>query len=255
MPYRRLPNTDTARYRALKTALDKGAALPPFKLPYNQSVLQKLKGFFPEYDRSFRQLKESSRLLSEYIKTYREKQKKAKLYVSHFFQVFNLSILRGELPAKSREFFGLAENNKKIPSIISEKQLLKWGEKIIEGEPERIANGGNPVTNPTIAVVKVHYDHFVQSHRQLTTYKEHYQRASQKISDMRNESDDIILEIWNDVEAFYDELPDEEKREKAKEFGVIYFFRKNELEKDDENESSGDINKNDLQYSLLLFTD
>ncbi|GAB4288703.1 MAG: hypothetical protein Kow0068_14380 [Marinilabiliales bacterium] len=252
MPYRRLPNTNTARYKALKTALDKGASLPPFQLPFKQESLLQLKSFFPEYDRSYRQLKEAHKTLSEYNKKYHEMRNKAKLYISHFFQVFNMAIARGEISPKSREFFGLSENNKKTPPLTSEKQIIKWGEQIIKGEPERIAAGGNPVTNPTIAVVRVHYDHFIDAYRQLSTYKEHYQRANEKIKKLIPIADEIILRIWNETESFFSNLPDDEKRKKTSEFGIVYFFRKNESKENKKNK--GDINKPDLQYSLLLFT-
>jgi len=47
MPYRRLPNTDSARIRAMKSALEKGKNLHPFKLAYSQATYVKLKTFLP----------------------------------------------------------------------------------------------------------------------------------------------------------------------------------------------------------------
>lgn len=38
MPYRRLPNTDAARLKALRNALTKGEEIPPFKLAFPQSL-------------------------------------------------------------------------------------------------------------------------------------------------------------------------------------------------------------------------
>ena len=49
MPYRRLPNTDSARIRAMKSALEKGSTLHPFKLAYNQDVYVKIKTFLPKF--------------------------------------------------------------------------------------------------------------------------------------------------------------------------------------------------------------
>ncbi len=43
MPYRRLPNTDSARIRAMKAALSKGKNMHPFNLAYSQALLVKLK--------------------------------------------------------------------------------------------------------------------------------------------------------------------------------------------------------------------
>ena len=52
MPYRRLPNTDTARLKALKSAYSKAKELPPFKLAFSQSTFQKIQTFLPVFEKS-----------------------------------------------------------------------------------------------------------------------------------------------------------------------------------------------------------
>ncbi|MFH2142896.1 MAG: hypothetical protein ABIJ97_10765 [Bacteroidota bacterium] len=270
MPYRRLPNTDIARFKALKIALEKGRELPPFKLAFSQQSLQKLKAFFPEYERAFKQLNESKAAQLANRKRHSLYIKKARVYISHFIQVLNFSIMRGELLPKARSFYGIIETDCKVPVLNTENQIIQWGEKIITGEPERIANGGNPVTNPTIAVVKVHFDHFIDAYRQQNTLIEHYKRASDKVNTMRIDADLIILNIWNEVENFYAEHPEEQKSSSPIDYGLIYFLRKGEVElaenerevqnikifkaKKESNKGQSPSNDN-LQYSLLLFVD
>ena len=50
MPYRRLPNTDTARIRAMKTALEKGKDLPPNILAFSSKTIVNLRRFVPQFD-------------------------------------------------------------------------------------------------------------------------------------------------------------------------------------------------------------
>ncbi|NJK95275.1 MAG: hypothetical protein HC905_10490 [Bacteroidales bacterium] len=50
MPYRRLPNTDVARLRALKIAYLKGKELPPFKLAFTQNSFTKVQSFMPSFE-------------------------------------------------------------------------------------------------------------------------------------------------------------------------------------------------------------
>ena len=45
----------------------------------------------------------------------------------------------------------------------------------------------------------------------------------------REEVDQLIQQIWNEVEATYNDLPEEIRREKASDYGLIYVFRKSEL--------------------------
>ena len=49
MPYRRLPNTDAARIRAMKEALKLGKELPPFKLAYSGGTYVRLQAFLPSF--------------------------------------------------------------------------------------------------------------------------------------------------------------------------------------------------------------
>jgi len=52
MPYRRLPNTDSARIKALKAAYKKGKELPPFKLAFSQSTFVKVELFINSCQKS-----------------------------------------------------------------------------------------------------------------------------------------------------------------------------------------------------------
>ena len=40
--------------------------------------------------------------------------------------------------------------------------------------------------------------------------------------------DKIILDIWEEVEKFNDGLPPDQKIEKNREYGLIYYYRKGE---------------------------
>jgi hypothetical protein len=45
----------------------------------------------------------------------------------------------------------------------------------------------------------------------------------------RSKVDEIIQQVWNEVEQTFNDLPEEMKREKASDYGLVYVFRKNEL--------------------------
>ena len=50
MPYRRLPNTDTARLKSLNSAFTKGKDLPPFKLAFSPSSFRKMQSSIPQFE-------------------------------------------------------------------------------------------------------------------------------------------------------------------------------------------------------------
>jgi hypothetical protein len=158
----------------------------------------------------------------------------------------NMAIYRAEIPAETRAFYGLATNDSTVPSLNTENELLSWGRRIIDGEEFRIKKGGSPITNPTIAVVKVRFEHFIDALNYNTTLSKRTLDYAKKNSELRLESDQIILSIWNEVEAYFVHLEESERRSKCEEYGLIYFFRKNELNKNIQG---------DNQVSLLLSSD
>lgn len=231
MPYRRLPNTDSARRRALMKAFEKGRELPPFKLAFSQSTFQRVQSFLPSWEKAMYEAKQAYSNQVKRNKDYLRVQKKAKLYISHFIQVVNMAIMRGDLPENERSLFGMHEDMTKLPLLNSESDLIKWGEKLIHGENLRKGKGLSPITNPTIAVVRVRYEQFLDAYKFQKTLQKNYSRAQEHLASMRKEADDIILNVWNEVEAHYSNLTDKERRTKAEEYGLSYVFRKTEMKK------------------------
>ncbi len=228
MPYRRLPNTDNARLKALQTALSKGKEIPPFKLAFTQKSFQKTQAFLTRFEKAILLHKQAQSRQIKNNKEYQKVLKKAKLFISHFIQVMNMAITRSELPASTRISFGFNEDDKALPMLVSEKDIIYWGKKLLDGESFRTLQRQTPITNPTIAVVKVRYEQFLEAHRFQQILKERNNRALEKLSALRDEANEIILNIWNEVESSYNDLPDNLKRERAKEYGLVYIYRKNE---------------------------
>ena len=169
MPYRRLPNTDAARIRALKAALRKGEKLDDINtLAYSFPLKQKIDVFLTKFEIAITNSKAAREKQVENSQKFSELTKKARLYISHFIQVLNFTIARGELKPLARTFYDLDEDDSKVPSLLTEQELLTWGEKVINGEQERINNrGGNPIYSPAIALVRVNYENFKQGYGQL----------------------------------------------------------------------------------------
>lgn len=233
MPYRRLPNTDAARLRALKVALQKGQELPPYKLAYSSKTILRLQKFLPVFEHSIQLQRQSLATQNKKSKDYNEDARKARVYLTHFIKVMNMAIYRGDLPAETRAYYGLATNELNVPSLNTENELISWGRRIIEGEEFRIRKGGNPITNPTIAVVKVRFEKFLEADNNHKTLIKKTLDYAERTGDMRKEADEIILQLWNEVESANALLPEDEKRKECEDYGLVYFYRKNEMTRAD----------------------
>ncbi len=228
MPYRRLPNTDLARLRALRIAFEKGKELPPFNLAFSQATFQKVFSNLHVFEKIVQESRQAFNLQVEKSKYYGRLLRKVKLYMSHFIQVVNMAIARGDLSPADRDYFGFGHDQSKVPSLGTEAEVIQWGEKLIQGETLRIKKGLTPVTNPTMALVKVRYEDFLEAYRFQKILQKNLQRSQEKLIEQRKVVDAIILSVWNEVEETYKDQPDESKRNYAAIYGLVYFYRKSE---------------------------
>ncbi|SMO62466.1 hypothetical protein SAMN06265379_103441 [Saccharicrinis carchari] len=228
MPYRRLPNTDMARLRALKAAFEKGKANYPYNIAYAQKLYHKIQGVLPQFEQAVSQYNYSKERQITCSKQMLEHFKAARLYVSHFIQVLNFCIIRNEMKPAVRKYFGLSINDKTVPDLSTEQQLMIWGKRIIEGEQKRTMEGGSRIYNPSIAMVRIKFEKFLEyynNHKDLvgTTQKMH-----EKVQQMRDNVDVLIVKLWNGVEENYNHLNPTEKRQACTEYGVVYVTRSDE---------------------------
>jgi hypothetical protein len=209
-------------------AFAKGKELPPFKLAFSQSTFSRVQSFLPAFDSAVRLHKNTYSTTVQKNREYPTVFKKAKLYISHFIQVMNMAILRGELQSHVRTFYGITENNGNIPKMHNETDVIKWGEQVIAGETERLRKGMSPIANPTIAVVKVWFEQFMELYRAKEISKKNGVRILNDVSTLRKQADEIILNVWNEVEAHFATLPEQEMRKESMQYGVAYVYRKGE---------------------------
>lgn len=230
MPYRKLPNTDESRIRALRTALEKSRTDKEPGEIISEKTLKDAENFYPVFEglqQDYLQSLENQKVTS---KKYYAQMATAKLYISHFIQVLNFCIIRKEIKKEAKKLYGLEPDNFNVPDLSTEASIIKWGESIINGERDRISSGGTPIYNPAIAKVSVHYDLFKDTCISQKVYQKNTNRFLEQITSMRDDADKIILDIWNQVEDHFKKYPEEQKHEFCQEYGIRYYLRKNEMD-------------------------
>ncbi|HEY5139238.1 MAG TPA: hypothetical protein VIJ25_07990, partial [Methylococcales bacterium] len=106
MPYRRLPNTDQARVRALQTAIIMGQKKEAEDLAFSTKSLGRLRAFFTNFETTIIHHKLARKQQEKSSNAYLETVRKARLYLSHFIQVLNFAIQRGDMKPTVRAFYG-----------------------------------------------------------------------------------------------------------------------------------------------------
>lgn len=230
MPYRRLPNTDQARLRALRTAVASTDKQIYNSQTVNYKTLLEARNFLNIFEKQLSHYQHALENQVSANKRYQQIVHNARIYISHFIQVLNLAVIRGDIKKDHKLFYQLDPNNHIVPDLTTEAALLNWGKCIIDGENERVRNGGLPIYNPAIAKVQVHFEVFKEYKSTQKLHQLSTNRTWEELSKLREKGDTIILDIWNQVEQRFKDEPPYTRLMKCKEMGLIFYYRKGEKE-------------------------
>ncbi|MES2621106.1 MAG: carboxypeptidase-like regulatory domain-containing protein [Bacteroidota bacterium] len=152
------------------------------------------------------------------------KRKTAGYYTSHFIQGCDHAALRGEtgFSQADRAFFQLEATNYNLPVLDNDDTVLIWGQRILTGNTNRLAQGKPVMPYPAIADVNIKYTDFTTIYGDYNLIKRAYDDAQEAISNSREDIDSFILRMWNEIEAAYSEEDAPSKRRNSREWGVVY---------------------------------
>lgn len=229
MPYRRLPNTDSARIRALKSAVEKAAGTDFQELPFSTGALEEARSVLTQFEHLSTHYQQLYDTQVKAGKSFAGKAKNARMYISHFIQVLYMCVMRSEIREGQLALYGLESADMVVPDLTSNEQLLEWGQKIINGEHQRTLQGGVPIYNPSIAKVNVMFTLFKEGYQTQKLHQKATARVLQEVADYREKVDKVIFEIWEEVEKRNIGLSPEKKLALNREYGIVYYYRKGEI--------------------------
>ena len=228
MPYRRLPKTDATRLRSLKTILDNNSL---YTANNNFIEWKTLNDARTMYDRLLTAVEQMNMTLSarhRVIARGSNFHRNACMYVSHFLQVLMMSAERGEIKRQNLELYGLDRDATCLPNLKNASGIIEWGNKTIAGEKSRLKSGGRPIYNPTIGMLITHLDIFKEHFVQQKKSQERVDAAAEHLKEVRQQTDEVILSLWNQIENHFSGYPENERLEECRKYGMIYYYRKSE---------------------------
>ncbi|WP_147384123.1 hypothetical protein [Maribellus luteus] len=230
MPYRRLPTTDKARLRALEAALKKVNAITTRNIPFAKHSIEELQSVKNQFENTLKHYELNIKQQSDNNKHYKATQETARLYLSHFIQVLLFASERGEINGGLKYYGSLLDLGGKVPALNTEQEILEWGRTIVNGEQNRVRQGGSAIYSPSIALVKFKLEEFSDAAIFQQNLKRNTLRAFEKMQQLRKTTNDFISQLWTEIESHL-ELEagsEEEKRALAEEFGIVYVLRRKE---------------------------
>ena len=96
MPYRRLPNTDQARLRALKAVVAQSEECSIRDLAVSLKTVGEVRHFLDKFEKAQMDYQTCFECQSKAARKHQANVRMARLYISHFIQVLNLAVIRAE---------------------------------------------------------------------------------------------------------------------------------------------------------------
>lgn len=219
---RRLPSTNIGRFSALDAAKRKLDSTDAADIVLSANTISRLNILYPLYKEAYETRTAVLGIQTSATEAANQDRSNSRTYISHFVQVFNLGVERKKYPAEHRSFYGLGINNGSVPTLTAEADILLWGNNLIKGDAKRLAAGGEPMSNPSIAELETVYNKMLQSIDAQSSKKDTYDKAQEALETLNPEADKLILRIWNEIDTAYDEHEAASRRRKAREWGVVY---------------------------------
>lgn len=219
---RRLPNSDLTRVTAINAAHNKNGLTPPGTGPLSANTITRLNTMFSDYNTAL-----TNRGVAKSGQTTNTPAKDAQMehtrtFVNHFIQVFNLGVRRGKYPAGHRSFYQLEVGSDAVPDLESEANVLTWANRIVTGDPLRVAAGGAAMTNPDVVEVQTSLTATMTLFNSQSTLADALDAAEESVETLNALADSLIKRIWDEVEAFFGEEAPASMRENARRWGVVY---------------------------------
>ena len=235
MPSRRLPNSIPAVLRTLKTARDKyknTPSAPDRAISAAQFALLTDTGspasLLTNFEKECNDVDIALAAQGALTTDLSQKAAKATMLVSHFHQVFDLAVARGEQAASARRFYGRDITATTVPPLGTYDAVIEEAQKIVNGEAARAtAEGAGYVAmaNPSAASVGTALAAFQAAQVAAEDAQEKTDLEREDAGALYPQAQALAVDICDTVEFFYRNDPSaSSRRVKCERWGVVYVF-------------------------------
>lgn len=231
MPFRQLPASDPSRTQALQGALKKWNSTTGAARLISAATGAALETFQPKWEKEVAERADAFGQQSASTQALGTAAGKLRLLVSHFIQVYQLAIARGDFAAAGRAVYELSVNDETVPNLDAEAALLLWADRIVKGDPRRVAQFSEaPMALPAASAVAAALQAYNAKLAAQSEAKDDLEAEQADVIALRADADKLIRDVWDEVEFALRQLEPPTLRRRAREWGVVYAQRPGEPE-------------------------
>ncbi len=216
---RKLPDSNISRKVALNTAKDKMDGMDAADNLLTAKTTDRLNINVDKYNTAFADITAASVLYHEAVEKARPQRLLLLAYVKGYLACLKLFIKAGKILLSSRAFYELGVTSTRLPDISSDEKLLAMAAKIILGDFNRRAKGGVALSTPTIEEFTDIYTTAQPIIMAISNTLTALKKTQINLFKLEEEVDDVILHIWDEVEAEYSKNTPSSRRDLCREWG------------------------------------
>lgn len=201
-------------------------------LAYSTETYNKLLSFLPIFEKEVDEVKRILDNQTESMWLIQKNLSLLRMHVTHFIKVFNFAVERGHFSPLDRSFYGIDVNSENLPYIKGEADTIMWVKKLINGEKTRQEKGGKEMCNPSIDEIAGIFKKYSALQEKQNSLKADYSKGFGDIGILINEADELLRDIWDEVEFFYRKEADNSRHKLCREYGLVYIDEQEGIEKD-----------------------
>ena len=146
-------------------------------------------------------------------------------YVRSYFSSLKANIKIDKIEKSARGFYGLDITNTRQPIITSDDTLIAMAEMVISGDAFRIADGGIAMSVPTMTEFMDIYNVAKPIIKSISNTATAATSALSDLAKQEEDIDDLIVHVWDEVEAKYSKSSPSSRRTMCRLWGVRYISK------------------------------
>jgi hypothetical protein len=232
MTSRILPRSESERVDALSGAWRKLGSLGVEERGLLRTATQqRLKRVLPRYRRAVRSRQGLLGQQTEATAAMEWLKAELRMYVGHFLQALQHAIDRGKgFRAGDRTYYGLHASQESLPRMRTVGEIVRTAADVVRGEAERIAAGGLPIQQPSAGEIE---ELLAQLEGEMRRRKQILLKLDQvgaAVIAMRDEVDELIRDVWDELDFAHRKEAASAKRRRLREWGVVFQTRSRRVE-------------------------
>ncbi len=237
MAYRRLPNSTPSVLRTLNKMRDTYLLTPAAERAITAAQFAQLDASVPtsflnRFRKEVSDVDTAQAAQGPLTTALTRAAAKLTMYVSHFHQVFDLGVARGNFQAAARSHYGRDISSNAIPDLSTYQALEEAAQKVMSGEAARQtaeASAYLPMSLPSAADISGVYSGFRNLHEASQRAQGNTNREQEEASALYPEAQALAVDLCDTVEFFHRKDPSaSSRRAKCIRWGVVYIYEAGE---------------------------